>query len=496
MANPHIINFIQGLSPIENRLVEEYLNKSQALFDSNELMEVKLFKYIASHQKEKIDDDLIINITGTKRVTDLKNNLFNKVQEALTLDKYITNKEIFGENDIYSFTLRKKLLQCKIFLRTTNPGKTETIVELLNDIIEKSKEFELYDILIEALNTKKYFIGIRTGLSPFEKINEDQLFYQHCYQALLKANDSYYKLILNDGFIKALTNIEVDQHLESSIKQMEADYKTTKSEQINYYLHIMRFALLERKKEYESAINVCNKLLNILKKHRAIYRSERMGLVHDNLSFFKTLLKNYSDAAKDAKKAQKFYIENSLNYIISKAQEFNILFYDQDYQAANRCLNELLAHSKIDTGEFRKSKFIYFKSCIHFAERDFKNALILLNESLEIEKDKTRWNISLRILNIMIFIELNKIDEAFSSLESLRKYMERTGKTDEVSKRDILIVKLLREMQKSGFEYDHKNDVTNKMLKQLSEKDSETSWEYFSSELIPFHEWVKKKFKV
>jgi hypothetical protein len=55
---------------------------------------------------------------------------------------------------------------------------------------------------------------------------------------------------------------------------------------------------------------------------------------------------------------------------------------------------------------------------------------------------------------------------------------------------------MLRELQKDGFEYDPKNSVTNKMLKELSEKDADTSWEYFSSELIPFHEWVKKKFKV
>jgi hypothetical protein len=127
---------------------------------------------------------------------------------------------------------------------------------------------------------------------------------------------------------------------------------------------------------------------------------------------------------------------------------------------------------------------------------EFKEALKLLNESLEIEKDKSRWNVSLRILNIMIFIEMEKIDEAITSIEALRKYIERTSKTEELSERDIIIVKLLRELEKSGFEYDASNTVVGNYLKELSDKESKSSWQYFSPELIPFHKWISKKFGI
>ena len=95
----------------------------------------------------------------------------------------------------------------------------------------------------------------------------------------------------------------------------------------------------------------------------------------------------------------------------------------------------------------------------------------------------------------MIFIELNKINEASTSLEALRKYIERTSKTDEVKQRDVLIVKLLRELEKDGFMLDSKNTTVSKMLKDLSEKDKAVSWEYYSPELIPFHEWLEMKKK-
>lgn len=497
MANLHIISFIQGLSAVEARLVEEHLNKTQPLFEDNDYegMEVKLFKYLISHKKEAITDEEIAKETGSKRISDLKNNLFSKVLEALSQDKYITNPEYFDVNDNVNFILRKKLLLCKIFLRTTNPNKTETIRELLIEIIEKAQQFELYDILAEALNTKKYFIGIRAGTKEFNLVNEELKFAYYSYQALIDANDSYYKLILNEEFVKTLSKSEVDKHLKASIQQMEADYKKTKSENINYYLHILRFAFCENQKDYEAAIKYCNKLLSIVKNNKAIYRNERVGFAHTNLSQYKTFLKNYTEALKDAKKSQQYYLEDSFNHAISKQLEFYINFYNESYSDANKCLNALMSHSRIDTGEFRRSKYTYYRACVFFAERDFKEALMLLNESLEIEKDKSRWNISLRILNIMIFIEMNKIDEAFSHIESLRKYMERTSKTDEVSPRDVLIVKLLRELEKSGFEYDPENKNASKMLKDLSEKNSDTTWKYFSSELIPFHEWLLKKTK-
>jgi tetratricopeptide (TPR) repeat protein len=496
MANPHIINFIQSLSPIETRLVEEQIEKTQSLFSNseNDVMEVKLFKYIIQNRKNTIPDSTIIELTGTKRVTDLKNNLFSKVLETLTLDKYITNKELFNENDITSFTLKKKLFIFKIAFRSLNQGKTEALYEMLEDIIESAKKFELYDLLVEALNSKKYLRTMRTGgLSAFEAINSEIEFYDYCYKALIKANDNYYRLILNNEFIRTLSKSEADQHILASIKQMEDDYKKTRSEQINYYLTIMRFAYCENQKDYNSAILHCTKLLSILKNNKAIYRNERLGFAYTNLCQYNTFLGRYNEALKNAKKSQQYYLEDSFNNAVSKEQEFYTNFYNEDYSAANKCLNQLLSHSKIDTGEFRRSKFVYYRACVYFADKNFKEALHLLNESLEIEKDKTRWNISLRILNIMIFIEMNKINEAVNSLESLRKYMERTGKTDEVSARDILIVKLLREIEKDGFEYNPENKNAIKMLNQLSEKDMETSWEYFSSELIPFHEWLNKK---
>ncbi len=492
MAKSHIINFIQSLSTDEIKVAEDYLFKSFSTAKTNleESKEIKLFKYILNNREKDISDSEISETTGTTHPSSLKTRLYEKVTEALTLDKHIFNTELFVENDQVIFKLKKRLLIFRILNRNINQKRFETLNQIINDIIIEGKEFEVYDLLIEALNARKYLIGLRSGLSEFEKINREVQFFDMCNKAVFNASDNYHRLILNTEFIKTLSQKEVDDHIAASIKQMEADYKLTNSQQVNYYLHIMRFALSERKKEYVKAIENCNKLISIIEKNKVVYRRERMGFALDNLCQFKIFTGKYAEAVKEAQKAQEYYNPNSINYIVSKEQEFYAYFYGAKYAQALNCIDTLIEHPTDDTGEFRKSKFIFYHAYVLFADKKYKEALQVLNKSLEIEKDKTRWNLSVRILNIMAFIQLEKLEEASRSLESLRKYVERTTKSEEIKSRDLLIIKILREMERDAFQYNPKNTIIAKLLKDLSEKNTPNSWEFYSSELIPFQNWI------
>ncbi len=497
MAHPHIVNFINNLSENEIQIAEEHLKKSTS-FSSRLQKILKLFELLIANKDKQIPDNKLCNelncSTGALRV--LKSRLLEKVLEAFTFDKHIYNTNIFSEYDIMTFKLRKKLLILKILSRSLNQGKTEILYEILNQIIDTAKEYEAYAALIEALTTKKYLKGIRAGINEFDKLNEQIIFYDTCQKAVNYAADCYYRLILNNDFVESLSQKELDNHFQNFIQQMEIDYKKTKSQQVDYYLNIIRFAFCEREKNYSEAIKYCDKLIFIIKKSKVIYRKERIGMILDNLSQIKTYIGNYKAAAIDARKAQQYYIQNSFNYFSSKQQEFYSNLYNGNMRETLKCIDKLLEQPLIDTGEFRKSKYIYYKSCVLFASGKYKEALDLLKMSLEIEKDKTRWNISLRILNIMIFIELQKINEADSALESLRKHIERQNKEEEVKPRDALIVKTLRELEKDNFNYERKNVKVDVMLKKLSEKDTPVAWEHYSTELVPFHKWLEGKKKL
>jgi tetratricopeptide (TPR) repeat protein len=493
MATSYITDFIQSLSSEEIKIVKEYVYKSNSRPILGENKIEKLFDTLIGNPEKKYTDKELSNIlesnAGALRV--LKSRLFEKIEEALVLNKHFENPLVFNHREQMVFTLKKKVLLIKSLFRTLNQGRIEAINFLIAETIKLAEENEVYDVLIETLIIQKHVVGMRTGFPEFERIHNKIISFENCLRAIQNANDAYYKLILNQEFVNSLTRAEFKQHICNSIKQLETDFKITKSQEVNYYLHIFRIVLYDHEKDFLKAIENFKKLLAILKKSKVIYSKDRIGFALSNLGQLNILTGNYKEALSFIKRALDFHLPNSMSYLVTKEQRFYAHFYAKNHNEALKCLEEMLQHSTIDSGEYRKSKFIYFKACVLFSINQFKGSLQLLKKSLEVEKDKTGWNIALRILMTMIFIDLHKVGEASTAISTLRKHIERTNKIKEVKPRDILILKLLRELEKDGFKRNEKNKTAVKLLAELSDKDKPTAWNYFTPELIPFHEWVK-----
>jgi tetratricopeptide (TPR) repeat protein len=493
MAALYITDFIQSLSSEEVKIVREYVYKSNEKVSSNENKIGKLLDILVKDPDKQYTDielsSILASNSSTLRV--LKSRLFDKAKEALVSDKHFENTGIFNHRERTVFILKKRVLLIKSLYRTQSQRRIQNTVALIFETIKIARENQIYDVLIEMLIFQKHITGIRKGYQEYEKISTEIEFYNYCFKSVQYAFDCYYKLILNNNTSAPFTDNELKEHVQKSIRQMEIDFKKTKAQEVNYFLHIFKITLYEHQKNFKQSIVYCKYLLTMLKKSNVLYSRDRIGFALANLTQFNVFIGNYKEASAHAKNAQKFHLNNSLNHLILKEQEFYSYFYSGNYTKAIKCIQEMVLHSSADTGEFRKSKFIYYQGCLLFADKQFKDAIQLLNKSLEIEKDKTGWNIALRVLMIMVFIELNKASETTTSIATLRKHIERTGKIKEIKQRDILILKLLRELEKDGFKRNEKNKTAVKLLYELSDKDKPTAWNYYTPELIPFHEWVK-----
>ncbi len=485
MTNPHLIEFIQSFNSTEIKVIEEYLEKMA------EPEELELFRIIVSDE-ENISDESITKLIHTNTLQLLKGKLFDKILEALQSDNYILNKDLFDQININKFLLGKKVMMLEALHHTMNKGRRNTMQALIEDAIKFAKENEAYDIIAELLFRKKSLrVIIGMSMDEFDTLTKESAFYDYCHKAVLFANDCFHKLLMNNIVVKSLSKNEMEKSMQTSIKQLEHDYKITKSHYINYFLLYIKIALYEHKKNYFKSIAYCNKLILLVRNCHFIFdKQKHLAHILMNLSLFKTFIGDYKEAILDSQESQNGYASDSLGYILGKEQEFGACFYAGEYENAEKCINIILKHPVHSLGEFRYAKYIFFQACTLFALKKYKQALAILSKPLEIEKDKSRWNIGVRVLTIMLFVELNKIEEAAMAVESLRKYMERIIKKDEVEPRTILIVKLLRELEKNSFVYDPKNSAATKLLKTVAAKNKPTSWEHFTPELIKFHEWV------
>jgi hypothetical protein len=89
----------------------------------------------------------------------------------------------------------------------------------------------------------------------------------------------------------------------------------------------------------------------------------------------------------------------------------------------------------------------------------------------------------------------SKTLEVFEQLskEKSVSYLERNKKDEKIRLRDKLILSTLRELKKNFFEYNPQNKTLAKLVQRLTAKKTSASWEHFTPELIPFHEWLLRK---
>jgi tetratricopeptide (TPR) repeat protein len=497
--NDSTFSFIKSLTDFEIKAVKEYFKMSISL-SSSEIVSTKqmdLFNLLIEDKENKLTEEDILKKLGTKNLSSLKNELVSKIADALTQNRFYENNKELDENIFNIYLLKKKVLFLRIIARANNKNRAEFVFQLFFDIINTAKKFEAYDVLIEVLRFQKYYKGIRRGDEDFNKTQESIDFYSYCDDAFWRAIDCYYKVIINNELKKTMSSAQVFDFIKKSIQEIEKDYKKTQSHQIFYYLQILKFAYNEEIGNIKESIKQCVKLIDFLKDDEVVFSRARMGFANDNLSRYYAYEGDYKKAIKTAIIAQQNYDENTFSYLISKESEFYIHLYNGDHTSANSILNYISNHELADSGKFRKSKFIFYKACTYFAQKKFKEALEQIRTNLEIEKDKSGWNIYLRLINTMTLIELGKADEAIASLESMRKYKERMKKDEEagITERHWIICDVLKEWEKSGFAF-HTNDKNMLAFAQkLSEKGQAYSWKMFGNELIPFHTWFEEKIK-
>ena len=140
-----------------------------------------------------------------------------------------------------------------------------------------------------------------------------------------------------------------------------------------------------------------------------------------------------------------------------------------------------------------RCKYMYYEACLLFKQGRFKQSIQILGKLKLLEKDKRGWNIALRILLVLNFIELQEVDVCAAQISSFRKYLERLMKKGEILPRYIYINKLLVSLWKNSLDFKRTNDEESKLIDKLKSEEIGYRWSEKSPELIVFHEWFLNK---
>jgi hypothetical protein len=435
--------------------------------------------------------NLIYGASRDSRIDKLKTRLYSKVLDSLSIDINIQRDDY--EDEIHPITIRLKKKATILQIIRYTPLRETLGLELLTDIINTAKKYEMYFVLLDHLHQLKYMRAWREGQKAFNHFIEEIDYFEKCSQATIRATDNYYRMITKTGFSSNTPLEKQSEILLDYVSQSRYDYQKTKSPTVGYYLHLFEVAYYQSVNDYAKARNAAVEVSKLIQNNISVYRKNRMGFAWGNIAECDIYLGNYTDALISVRKSLEFIAPFSADYYVNKQLEFEIQVLNGELENAQLTLQELQKTNRLKQGDFRIAKFAYYEACVHFRLGHFKECSRQLSLKYELSKDKLGWEIAIRILRIMTMIELNRHDEAQPMVGNLQKHIERNARKADVNERDRLVLKLFRELDKGGFRFDSLSKATRDILAKLSETDKPWSWKPLSPELIPVHTWLLGK---
>lgn len=489
-----LFSLIENLQEDETKAIQSSFKK-QRVSENEELLLKKLFNAIISGEAQRASNAelsmLLYQDYKPGAAAKAKSRLFNWILGVLSSEPLLQKEQLFDITDRHIIRVRQKMLHFRVLYRKKNRASVNVLFHVLNEVIKDAKEYEQYDVLVEALSFKKYIMMLRKGVAQISDLEKDIARYSAAHIAVIKTNDYYFNLVTNQDVIRKIRPQRMREMTRSALLELNDLIKQTDSALVKYMTKLLELDYLINTGQHSATIDVCHDVIHHLKTHPALYRNERMGFIYDNISLCEIYKHNYKNALISSQQAQQYYPKEGTAYMFSRQQEFYVQFYSGNYRAALAIINDLLKLPQVNTGEYRYDKYLFLKACTQFQLKHFREALDICNKTLSITKDKGRWDLGIRYLRFMCLVELAEMDAAIASIEAFRKTV---GRNKVISPRDQLIYKTFHELSHTDF-----NPVPSLKLKKhllkLSLKEGTQSWNFYTHELIPMHVWLNTLLK-
>ena len=455
---------------------------------------LKLFD-IFNSDKEYSESDIQSKLYGKNKVEkSTLNKLLERFREKMYESNYL-DVNLYREdvNSPYFMGLMeaKKLVGLSYNIAARGVENKE-MVRVLKRGIQLSQKFELYDEWICFLNLKFLLnASLFPDSDPIELLDQMKDVQQR-KNMLNEAQYFVYKLIraFQD---QSTIRKDIREDLFTAIERLEHENKLSFSWNVYYNITLLKLQLFHADEKYADAEILLQELLINLQEQPSLKQFTRIAEAYTNLAATQMNNFKFMEAVKSNEEALRFpgLRPSDKNYYKESLAFLNI--YLGNYSKSNQALKEIVSEGLIGNSEEELSRRKYLLATNLFLQGDYKKSNIQLQDTKEIENEKEGWNIGIRLLQIFLTLETEKIDLADQRIESLRKHIERTSKMKSVRKRDIVIFRILRHLAMNGFDFKETWLDKKKDFVLLQSEMSDYKWIPRSHELIIFHQWFEAK---
>jgi len=461
-----------------NRKFGDYTPKTLVLFDAiSDNTEKKSLEEIKSLViTEEENDNTFIKLISRLR---------EKIYEGLTLDVNLKRPNTYSKAILSLYQLRKNNITAQILY-------TRGLVKEAVDLIAKSEriavKYHYYNELFSLLSLKLIAMNFTFGAKKARQVEKDIMYYRQLRAVYEKSELYFNSLAFRDR--KQANTQSFLKELLAKIDDLASDPYLHKVDVARYYLGQLMVLDKRLHGKYEEMEKISHELVNLVKSNPYLQNRPRLANSYKNLADASLFTGKYDIAREYASSTQQLLLPYSQNYFELELFFFYTYFYDKNYQQALKQLQNILrlARQHPLSDKFYIDKLHYMHAYTLLMLEKYSEANRILLQSNELMQDKEGWNISVRILQVMIRIGQLNYNKADSLIESLYHYVSNPERKKLIKRRDYLLCKLLYKLMQKDYNF---KEISSSSEISALEKDPELQWRHMSPELIPVNMWLK-----
>jgi len=378
-------------------------------------------------------------------------------------------------------------------------GMINSAKGLAKSTYKKAIEFELYEVAFTCARELRRFGSYSGSEDKFNRYNQEakeSARLNYAENMAFACLESLYVKVANTNFYKK----ELIGLAKEKLEEVTKIHEQSKTYLIGLFYYRVKVIYEELREDYAAALVTWGQFENYIQGYKHFEYAIRIAEIAVQEFYCYMCLGDYVSAQKCSEKCELYYKRFSGNWYLYKEYYFLLAMHNKKYTQATSTVQQIIAVPSFKfTQANRQEKWKLFEAynyimqrAVHEVDIDQNKAFNLakfLNETPIYNKDKGGFNISVLIVQIMIFLLDKRFKELSEKFEALKRYSSRNFQKDTEYKSRIF-VKMIIMADKCAYDYDKTSKATSKFYADLKKEPYRHSNSYEGLEIVPYaHLW-------
>lgn len=429
------MNFLKSITQIiTTRKLSKIEMLDKNLISNKDSILTKYYDGIINNQIVN-DQDAVIYLYGDNDDASLKN--YRQLKSRFK--KRLLNTLFFIDvnSKDYETEVQKSYFDCLRSLQQINiiqkyGGNQSLVHDIIQDNYLIAKKYEFIDILKEYSYKLVTYYSLKGNVQKFTEYNE--LFVQ--YKSIQSNIEDTYMLFSSINCYLGATKKTSDEMIEQFLVEIDKMEKLCISYLAKCYVYLSKLLLFEYQHDFQKIGEISDEFLIHLDIQDNAFRQSFRGIA--NYYKISTLLQ-----LREYEKGITYIEENThnlfgINWFEAMDIKLKFALNLNNIELSNNILNEVYSHKSFDNlpsnikekWYINESYIIFYDSYINNGNYKF-NLGKFINQLPHYYHDKSGYNLSIIIVQILFQLARNNRDEVLQLINSLRIYKTRYLKDEE-----------------------------------------------------------------